>query len=390
MEDVPDKGLRPVVAEGAEAADSEAAAVCPGAGLDNREALKQPGLIEDLKAGWGPVIAIWEGHAADEVIRFAGSSGGAATALAGWALAAGRMAGVVHTAARRDVPYLNKTVISCNLEQLLERTGSRYAPASPADGMPMIREAGGPCVFIGKPCDVASVQMACRLDPELDANVGLTIAIFCAGTPSTNGTLALLKQMGIDNPDRLVSLRYRGQGWPGLATAVVENRDGQTETRQLTYEESWGDVLCNHVQWRCRLCPDHTGELADISVGDPWYRKPDGEEAGSSLILARTQRGKEAVKRAIRDGYMLAEEAEAWKLPASQPNLLKARGHLWGRLLACRLMGAAAPKFRGFAMFRFWWSELSVKEKAQSVLGTMRRVVMRRLCWWNRRRMPRA
>ena len=47
----------------------------------------------------------------------------------------------------------------------------------------MIQNAPAPCVFIGKPCDVAAVENVRRLRPALDEKVGLTIAIFCAGTP---------------------------------------------------------------------------------------------------------------------------------------------------------------------------------------------------------------
>jgi coenzyme F420 hydrogenase subunit beta len=44
------------------------------------------------------------------------------------------------------------------------------------------------------------VQKARRLQPVLDAKVGLTIAIFCAGTPSTRGTLELLRHAGVEDP----------------------------------------------------------------------------------------------------------------------------------------------------------------------------------------------
>jgi coenzyme F420 hydrogenase subunit beta len=130
--------------------------------------------------------------------------------------------GVVHTAARADQPYRNETVFSKSRDELLSRAASRYSPASPADAIVEIKAAPKPSVFIGKPCDVAAIQKARRFDPELDEKIALTIAFFCAGTPSTNGTLALLKRMGVTDPKQLQSFRYRGNGWPGLATAVSQ------------------------------------------------------------------------------------------------------------------------------------------------------------------------
>ena len=47
---------------------------------------------------------------------------------------------------------------------------------------------------------------------------------------------------------------------------------------------------------------DHTGEFADISVGDPWYREIREGEAGSSLIIARTEAGRDYITNAIESG----------------------------------------------------------------------------------------
>ena len=37
------------------------------------------------------------------------------------------------------------------------------------------------------------------------------------------------------------------------------------------------------------MCADHTGEFADIAVGDPWYRPHLDDEPGRSLVLARSE-----------------------------------------------------------------------------------------------------
>lgn len=349
-------------------------AVCPGLSLEHDYDPTQPGLIRELAPAWGPIFGVWEGYATNPEIRYAGSSGGATTALAWYCIAKGGMHGVLHTAARKDAPYLNETVFSRTREDLLAATGSRYAPASPCEGLQRITDAPGPCVFIGKPCDVAAMQKARKLRPDLDQNLGLTIAFFCAGTPSTQGTLDMLKRMGIDDPATLVSLRYRGNGWPGRTTAVVRTDTGE-ETRQLTYEQAWGEVLSKYQQWRCKLCADHTGEFADIAVGDPWYRTVQDDEPGQSLILARSQRGHKIILAAADAGYLHIEAAEPRILPASQPNLLKTRGAVWGRLLACRMMGVPAPQYIGIPLFRHWWRQLNWREKSRSVTGAIRRAL---------------
>ncbi|MHC4975172.1 MAG: Coenzyme F420 hydrogenase/dehydrogenase, beta subunit C-terminal domain [Planctomycetota bacterium] len=373
MVDDIDQGRRPIVA-GTSESTGEAIHACPGIGLrhDERQ-LCAEGNIPEMLSAWGPVLEVWEGYAADEEIRFAGSSGGAASALALSELSNGRAQGVVHIAQRNDVAYLNETVISTSREELLARTGSRYAPASPCDTLHHVEASGEPHVFIGKPCDVAAVAQGERLRPAWRDLIPLRIAFFCAGTPSTAGTLEMLGRMGVDDVSTLSELRYRGNGWPGLARASF-TRDGRESESTLTYAQSWGEVLTSHKPWRCNICPDHTGEFGDIAVGDPWYRTIEEGEAGCSLILVRTERGREALRRAIESGHVLADRADASILPDSQGNLLAVRGAVWGRTLVMRLSGVPTPRYVGMPMFRVWLRTLSLKRKLQSLVGTFRRL----------------
>ncbi|MEV0607032.1 Coenzyme F420 hydrogenase/dehydrogenase, beta subunit C-terminal domain [Polymorphospora rubra] len=380
MVDVLDHGRRPlpitpVARNGAGA--TAAVACCPGVRLEHDTVQAAPGEIAELRAAWGPVRAIYEGYAADPEIRFAGSSGGVATALAAFCIERQGMAGALHIGARKDVPYLNETKYSLGRDDLLAGAGSRYAPASPCDRLDLIESADAPSVFIGKPCDVAAVRMARQVRPALDAKVGVTIAVFCAGTPTTQGTLEMLKVLGVDDPARIESVHYRGNGWPGNArTRLVDDPPGQERT--LTYEQSWGDILQKHRQWRCYLCADHTGEFADVAVGDPWYR-PTAGDPGRSLVLARTERGVRLIEAAIAAGALVLEPVEPKILPASQPNLLRARGAVWGRLVTLRAAGLMTPRLKHLPMATMWRHNLSTKEKLQSTVGTLRRVRRKQL-----------
>ncbi len=377
MVDAVDYGRRPYLAHGepADPRSAEAMKVCPGIELEHTFDRKDPGLIRELLDAWGPIRQVWEGHATDPEIRFVGSSGGVATALALYCLEHEGFYGVLHTRARRDAPYLNETVLSRTREELLAGAGSRYAPASPCDGLRMIEEAPGPCVFIGKPCDVAAVQKARRLRPALDEKVGLTIAFFCAGTPSTRGTLEMLKAMGVTDPATVTGLRYRGHGWPGRARVSWSEGDHE-RTAEMSYEDSWG-MLTKYVQWRCRLCPDHTGEFADVAVGDPWWRMRCGEEAGRSLALARTSAGQRKLSAAVGVGLVGMTVGKPNLLVTSQPNLLRARAAVWGRLLALRLTRTPRPVLVGLPTLRSWLGELGLDERVRSILGTIRRVYRR-------------
>jgi coenzyme F420 hydrogenase subunit beta len=197
--------------------------------------------------------------------------------------------------------------------------------------------------------DAAAVQNARKIRPVLDEKLGLVLAFFCAGVPSTKGNLDLLKANGIHDPDKIKELRYRGKGWPGTWTARFANQAGDEETRQMTYADSW-DYLQKYRQWRCYICPDHTGEFADIAVGDPWYRQVQPGEIGKSLIVVRSQRGMELLQAAVTAGYVVQKARTQVCCRAPSRIYLTHAGSV-GTLVYVRLLGAAVPDSYGFSLF---------------------------------------
>ena len=383
MFDALDYGRRPRFRDGADpAVTQDATAVCPG--IELTRPVRPEGQLGDRKFYdvWGPVLGVWEGHAADPDIRFEGSSGGAATALALFAMEQLNMEGTLHTRGRRDIPYLNETTFSTTKQDLLAAAGSRYAPASPCDGLGQIEQAAGPCIFVGKPCDVAAVQKMMAIRPQLAEKIGLTIAFFCAGTPSTAGTLQMLRQMGIEDPKCVMAIRYRGRGWPGRTTVEYVDKDGTQQTKELTYEQSWGDILQKYRQWRCYICPDHIGEFADITVADAWHRNVEDYQPGRSVIIARTLRGKTILEQAISAERICAEQVSPEILPACRPGHAAYQANLWARLKTLAVMGIPTPDLDGFNLYRLWRTELPVKDKIRSVLSTVKRVYVKKL--WKR------
>ena len=369
--DVEWDGIRPSIdADGCEGC-GECVKVCPGVGVDRalvpeRKAAR-PQLLED----WGPVLEIWEGYAASSDVRFRGSSGGVATALASYCIDKTGVNGVLHTGSAPDVAWRNRTCFSPATAELLDKTGSRYAPASPCDGFATMENAPKPSVFIGKGCDVAGMRKASSVRPDLAGKSGLVIGIFCAGTPSTRATLDLLKKMGVD-PRNVADIRYRGKGWPGRFTVTMRNG---APSESMPYMEAW-EFLQAYRPFRCYLCPDATAELADISCGDPWYRE-NRNGNGYSLILIRTERGKEIFREAMQSGYIQAEQMKPEILLLSQPGFPSKRGAVWGRLFAMKIFGIPTPTYQGWPLFQCWM-RLPAKEKAKSVLGTVRRIIQRK------------
>ena len=379
MADVLDVGRRPLPIVGINSTPTgspsgrvtgAAVAACPGATLGHsKEALDGA----PFGGEWGPVLALYECWSTDPAVRHRGSSGGVVSALAAHAVTSGAAVGALQVQAKADAPLENETVFNHTYDDIVGAAGSRYSPANPCERLDLVEGADGPGVFVGKPCDVAATARAASLRPGLGRKLALTIGIFCAGTPSTRGTEEVIHRLGTETKD-VEKLDYRGEGWPGRFRIRIKGGD----QRSFSYEESWGETLQKHRQWRCMICPDHTGEFADLSVGDPWYRKLLEGEPGRSLVVVRTPTGQAALEAALRDGAVEGHPIPLERLPQSQPNLSTTRGAVWARVLTMRLAGLRAPDYSGMPSFKLWL-KLKTRAKVLSVGGTLKRIKRRGL-----------
>lgn len=326
---------------------------------------------------FGAALEIWEGHASDPEIRFQASSGGLLSAIAIYCLEREGMGFVLHSGADEEAPWVNRTVQSRNRAEMLSRAGSRYSPSSPCDSLASIESSDSPCVFIGKPCDTAAVSVLRWQRPALAQNLGLVMTFFCAGTPSSKGTLDLAAHLNVDR-EGIDSISYRGEGWPGDFRV---HSAGSSVEKTLGYQQSWA-YLTSYRPLRCNLCPDGLGRIADISCGDSWGKWRNDGDPGRSLVLVRTERGREILHGAIAAHYVSLERVDSRAVMEAQPQLLQRRRELFGRLLALRLVGAPIPRFKKFSLFRSWLA-LPPLSQARTLLGTMRRAIRRG--WWKRR-----
>lgn len=350
--------------------------VCPGYEVDGNLAIGQRAhTMEDQE--FGPALEIWEGYAIDSEIRRNASSGGVISALALYCLENEGMGSVFHTAADPVRPWANKSVRSGSRQEILNRAGSRYAPASPCDMLDTIEAENNSSVFIGKPCDTAAATKMRQQRQGLDRNLGLVLSFFCAGTPSGAGTLELLKGLGVDSSE-VKSIRYRGEGWPGFFKVV----HGDHQQKTQSYRESWG-LLSSHRASRCHLCPDGLGRVSDIACGDAWDKlSSDGDCEGLSLIIVRTQRGRAILHKAMAAGYISAKPTNVGQVIAAQPNLLARRPEIFGRLLGMKLLGMPVPRFPNFSLYESW-IRLPLLKRLRTVFGTMVRLIQRGQ--WRRR-----
>lgn len=321
------------------------AKACPGLNLDIR-----PYKTESYHPVWGEIRESLRGYATNEIIRHAGSSGGVISAVAQYCLDNGLVDGVIQIQASEDDPLLNVAVISRSQKDIIVSSGSRYAPASPAEALKWISMSVEKYLFIGKPCDVAAVRQLQAHNIKLKENIPYLVSFMCAGTPSIVGTHQILEKLGTTE-EEVAAFRYRGDGWPGLTKAILKNG----ETRSMTYNDSWGTILNRHLQTRCKICPDGIGEFADIVCADGWEGDDKGypsfeERDGQSLILLRTEKGSELFSAVKSDGVVKASDFDVERIFSVQPFQYYRRTTILPRLLAMKLLNLDTPRYKGFKL----------------------------------------
>ncbi|HEX4507873.1 MAG TPA: Coenzyme F420 hydrogenase/dehydrogenase, beta subunit C-terminal domain [Alphaproteobacteria bacterium] len=320
-------------------------AVCPGLHVEGYvhetgvEPEEEPPEIHPI---WGPTRAMFTGHATDPDVRFHASSGGALSALGIYMIESGAVDFVLHVAASRSQPVRTVDHLSFDAVQVLEGSGSRYGPAAPLVDFKRVLDRGRPFAFVGKACDISAIRNYAKFDPRVDALLKYTMNFYCGGASEFGKTMDYVRKVGLTEPD-IAHLRYRGNGCPG--PMLMKSRDGQVF--EFSYNEMWDDEARWQLMFRCKICPDSIGDLADITVADVWPGgKPDTEGLGFNGFIVRTKRGQTLMDGALRDGAITISHPLSYDgVEQTQGSHGYKKQSITSRLAAMRDRGLVIPEF---------------------------------------------
>ena len=284
---------------------------------------------------------------------------------------------VVHNQASKLNPLANETVASYTIEDIKIGAGSRYAPSSPLMNLEDYLATGKKFAFVGKPCDVAALRAIERSDPRVQKQVPYMISFFCAGVPSLKAAEKVVNGMGASVTE-VKKFRYRGNGWPGYATATLFDES----LRNMSYFESWGKILSHQVQFRCKICADGVGSFADIVCGDAWNCDDRGyplfeEKDGSSLVIGRTEKGRVVLERLIANGIIDSEDLSLDDVSSMQPGQKRRKSVLAARLAAVIMFRLPYPVYKGVKLLA-GMSGASVVDLLRNFLGMTKRLFIRK------------
>jgi coenzyme F420 hydrogenase subunit beta len=325
---------------------------------------------------WGNMKQITEAWSSDSIIRKKGSSGGVLSTLAIFLLENKKVDAVLQVGVKSNSYLYNELKVSKTKEDVLLNAASRYAPALVFTKLQQILNSTEDIyAFIGKPCDIAGIKNFIKEYPIYKNRIQYFLTIFCAGMPSYNGTHQILKLSG--NKEKPISLKYRGDGWPGLFEAQYNN----IAPFQMSYNDSWGKVLGKHLGFRCKICPDGIGLLADISVGDSWNTKngyPDFEESdGRSFVMVRTTKGQDLFNEALKDNCIVARNLDINKIEEMQQYQYQRRLIAGYRILPVQFLTGMLLNFKGLGIYNLM-CKANKKDGLKNMLGTVIRFIKKK------------
>jgi coenzyme F420 hydrogenase subunit beta len=359
--------LRPSVAPDIDAKEhARLLALCPGhrVGPPSCDAPRAADTV------WGSHRRIVKAHALDAELRHRGSSGGVISAIANFLLGSKSVDFVLHIATDAEAPLRSRVQVSRSRTDLLDAAGARYGPAAPLERIGELLALDLPFAVIGKPCDIAGIRNLARYDPRVARLVRYTVAFFCAGVSSLRISEQIVAKYGL-GPNDVKIMRYRGFGCPG--PTHIEAKDGGVF--EQTYDETWSEELNQDIQFRCKICPDATGEHADIVCGDAWVTL-DGyahtEHDGWNSVIARSEAGEELLRRLEEVRAVATEPLSVRALDQIQPHQVERKTEVLARLLGLALRRQPLPVYRGLRLVLNAWA--GRRRFLSSVVGTYRRV----------------
>lgn len=306
--------------------------VCPGISWNASEI--------DWNRPLGGVKKTLIGHATTLDIKCNSSSGGAVPAIILRALEEGQLNGAIVTRMSDSDPLRAEPFLANSKEDIFSSMGSKYCPAPVALAIrDLLKSPMGKYAIVGLPCHLRAIHRAGLVFPELNKKIALRIGLLCNHTPTPEATRDLILTIG-ERPEDIEHLSYRSG--TDKFSMFLQTHSG----KKVLVQNYWGSGFGKHYEpYACSICPDHTNEGADISVGDPHGLLSSGI-IGESLIIIRTKTGDDFVNEAINGGVLKVDEIEIQRVENTlREKILPRKGYLRARLAIAQSVGRPIPQF---------------------------------------------
>jgi coenzyme F420 hydrogenase subunit beta len=267
-------------------------------------------LSDEKKSAKEPFWSLLLGNSCDEQIRNYAASGGLATALSSYLLEKGEIDGVLTVKMSGTEPL---QFIAKNPSDLNEAGGSIYFPTWTLKSVELLRNSTLKVAIVGLPCQISAAKKLIKQGVLRPENVKFLFGLRCYHINSPWYMDYLLTRMLHLSKINVSQITSRRHGWQG---GIDVNSESSTYHVPLVFSWKTGLGIFNpmsldrlNAQLGCIICKDRDSLDADITFAEAWFT------TGKSLIISRTERGIDLVKRAVSEGKIEVGPVQQEKLP---------------------------------------------------------------------------
>ena len=264
----------------------------------------------------GRHIKFFTGFSKNHNIRKNGASGGIITALLLFMLDRKLVDDVIISKMNRK--GRTKSFITNSKETILSAQGSIYFQTFTGKLIKeVLRRNDKRYAIVGLPCQIEAFRRAENLFPSFPAKKCVYLGLMCNHINVFWYLGYLVKHYFKENYEDVVEISHRKGAWPGGITLKTAHK-----SIHISLDEFWRGFpslnFCSPLG--CLFCADHTNVLADISVGDAWLPEVmKKDKIGTSIIIARSRRGLEVLRKAQKENAIELTEISIKKVLKSQP-----------------------------------------------------------------------
>lgn len=258
--------------------------------------------IEHGRKGTAQILEVWAAQLREESLRRESSSGGVFTALAQQVLQHdGAVIGCAMSENCREALH----IVIERVEDLQRLRGSKYLQSSMGNilqATQALLRTGRPVLFSGTPCQVAALDSL--LGEKRPENLWM-VDFICHGVPLPGLWRRYLEEQEHKQgaPVREAHFRYKGNGWKIFSLRLCF-ADGQSYVGRVTEDPYLRGFISNcYLRPSCHHCKIRADQYrSDLTVADFWgveKNHPDwNDDAGTSLVVVHTEKGREALRQA--------------------------------------------------------------------------------------------
>jgi len=309
---------------------------CPGIHFGDSLVKQMP---EDPFAG--VVQEAYVGKAADKIFFENSQSGGIVSALLVNELTAGRIKGAVIVTMQPGTPPRPEAYIAKTPEAIYHAQKSKYCPVPLLGFIRELKNMEGPVAVVGISCQIHGLLNILDTIPKLHNKIAFTVGLVCDRILTFAALDYLVHKADLNHttPTVLHFRDKRASGYPGDVHVFSVNGNSRVVPSKTRMQ-----IKDYFTPARCRLCFDKMNVFSDITVGDPHGLQGVDRKCGESMLVVRTEKGREIVNCASQSGTINIRPVQYEQVLRGQ-GIDKKREQWRGYIEAWKQMGNTLPDY---------------------------------------------